>query len=209
MGTCSVVLAGRQVGTAVWERSGLRCRVKVRCRFEPDVLYRACMEVDGQQLPLGLLIPEGEHFVTDRLLPPGQSRLLEQAESVLCTIARTGLDGVGLPQDKPEPTPDPVLLQPLGILGEQLAPVPEGLITDPLLAEAAAARGDLLWYAPWLTMPARQGEDPMAPFFCLLQPAELGAEAWYLLRLENGTPVHPENRQKSHPMQDKLDGVMT
>jgi hypothetical protein len=58
-------------------------------------------------------------------------------------------------------------------------------------------------------MPARQGEDLMAPFFCLLQPAELGAEAWYLLRLENGIPVHPEKRQKSHPMQDKLDGVMT
>lgn len=209
MGECSVMLAGRRIGLAAWQRKGPRCRVTVRCQFAPNVLYRAVLEADRAELPLGILIREENSFVTDRWLTPTQSSLLEQASAVCCRIQVCAMDGTVLPTEPlQESIPEP-LLQPPGKPLSAFAPLEPEILSDPLLTQLARERGDLLILGDLVAMPARQGEDPVAPLFCLLEPARLGEEPWYLLGLQNGQPTFAGIRQESLSERGKLEGVMS
>ena len=192
MPQCEALLDGAAVGWAFWQQEQGRWKVQVRCRYEPEYFYRATLEVGENQIPLGLLVPRENIFVTEKWLTPAQGRLLEQGEPS-CRILKSRMDG-RQPEEKAPPVK---MLEPPGIPVSDLQPVAAESIRDELLAELVARRGDVLAWEHGLAMPARTDADPMAPFFCLMTPATCGGEYWYLLGLENGAPVPAEIRQKS------------
>lgn len=217
MGNCKVTLAGREVGAVCWQRHNARCHVSLSCRFEPGVFYRATLEGDGEEIPLGLLVQEGERFVAARWLTAAQSRRLEEAKQVRCHIQRTPMENDETePQEPPaapeasEPIPDQrPRVEPPGRLLEEFFPLDVESISDPLLKRLAGERKGLLQAEDLLAMPALEEQDPMAPFFCMMHPASCGTERWYLLPLQDGCPVSAEIGQKSQQEGDTLDWVMT
>lgn len=204
MERCDVVLGGRRIGQASWQSSGLHCRVTVRCRYEPDCFYRAVLEADGNPISLGLLVLEEGDFFTERSLTASQSRQLKTAQTVQCRIERSRMDGGGEPDD-----PEQQMQEQAGDLPEELEPVLPEQIADPQLQRLIRERGDVVKRGDLLAMPVREGEDPMAPFFCLLQPEVLGDASWYLLQVEQGIPMPPQIGQKSSPRPGTMDRVMT
>jgi len=201
---CDVVLGGRRIGQASWQSGGLRYRVAVRCRYEPGCFYRAILEADGNPISLGLLVLEEGEFVTERSLTAPQSRQLKTAQTVQCRIERSCMDDCGEPDDPEQQMPEPS-----GDLSEEFEPVLPEKILDPLLQRLIRERGDVVKRGDLLAMPAREGEDPMAPFFCLLQPEIIGDAPWYLLQVEQGIPVPPQIGQKSSLQPGTMDRVMT
>ena len=193
MSQCEALLDGTAVGWAYWQQEQSRWKVQVRCRYEPDYFYRAVLEVGEDQIPLGLLVPKGDSFATERWLPPAQGKLLARGH-VSCRILKSRMDGSQPKEESPPPVP---MLEPPGIPLSALKPVDPAQIKDRLLAELAARRGDVLAWEGGLAMKALPGEDPMAPFFCLMTPAAGGSAPWYLLGLEHGLPVPAAIRQKS------------
>ena len=72
VGTYDVRMGDRSVGTVKVEKEGLYYRFSCRCSLSGDVMCRLWMRSGGKETDLGLCVPMGDAFGTEKRLPVKQ-----------------------------------------------------------------------------------------------------------------------------------------
>ena len=72
VGTFDVRMGDRSVGTVTVEKQGLYYRFSCRCSLSGEVMQRLWMLSGGKETDLGLCVPMGEGFGTEKRLPAKQ-----------------------------------------------------------------------------------------------------------------------------------------
>ena len=66
MERCSCYLGAKQIGEMQWKRESQQLMVEVQCPFETGYIYRAILDCQAGELPLGVMLPEHGQFVLRR-----------------------------------------------------------------------------------------------------------------------------------------------
>ena len=87
-GKYEVFLHGKAVGGAEVSREGLYLRIACRCHLPGGEMLRLWMDCGGKEVDLGLCVPMGEGFGTDKRIPasrcgPGKPRFTLSAKDDL------------------------------------------------------------------------------------------------------------------------------
>lgn len=72
VGTYEVRMGDRSVGTVTVEKEGLYYRFSCRCVLSGEVMCRLWLHCSGKDTDLGLCVPMGDGFGTDKRLPVKQ-----------------------------------------------------------------------------------------------------------------------------------------
>ena len=66
MERCGCYLGGKQIGEMQWKKDGQQLMTEMQCPFEAGYIYRAILEHQAGELPLGVMLPEHGQFVLRR-----------------------------------------------------------------------------------------------------------------------------------------------
>jgi len=62
--TCSLYYGNREYGKVSWYRKETTVYVEARCSCELGMIYRVILQTKNALVPLGVMLPEGEDFIT-------------------------------------------------------------------------------------------------------------------------------------------------
>ncbi|MBR5390428.1 MAG: hypothetical protein IK141_03885 [Clostridia bacterium] len=69
MEECGLYLGKNEIGRLRWSRSGETTTLFAACPVEKGRIYRVVLLCEGEQLPLGVMLPDGGKFVLKKTLP--------------------------------------------------------------------------------------------------------------------------------------------
>ena len=101
VGTYEVRMGDRSVGTVTVERQGLYYHFSCRCSLSGEVMYRPLLRRSGKETDLGLCVPMGDSFGTEKRLPVRQCG--EGEPSFLLRPKETEIRGNFIPLSPEEP----------------------------------------------------------------------------------------------------------
>lgn len=101
IGTYDVRMGDRSVGTVTVEKEGLYYRFSCRCSLSGEVMCRLWLHCGGRETDLGLCVPMGDGFGTDKRLPAKQCG--EGTPVFLLRPKETQLRGNFIPLSPEEP----------------------------------------------------------------------------------------------------------
>ena len=101
VGTYSVYLGDKSVGTAQIRRQGLYYCISVRCKLPGDTMYQVDLQCDTQIEKLGVMIPMKDGFGLDTRIP---AKKLGRGEPMFSVQPRHGsMPGKYIPLSPEEP----------------------------------------------------------------------------------------------------------
>ena len=100
-GSYDVFFGGHPVGRVQVLRQGLYYRFICRCKPECDGVYRLAVLCGGSQMNLGVVVPEGEGFGLDKLIP--RKRLEEGRPEFFLASRQAPVSGTFVPISPEEP----------------------------------------------------------------------------------------------------------
>ena len=100
-GIYEVYLGNEMAGKVQILRQGLYCRVICRCRISGEQIYRLFAVCGGRRESLGVVVPEGDGFLLDKMIPA--KRLGEGPLRFLLSAGAGELAGKFIPISPEEP----------------------------------------------------------------------------------------------------------